>query len=39
LELVEAGIRVIADEKKQPATLAHVIADIEAGRSANAEPA
>lgn len=32
-DLIRSAIRVVADERKQPGVLAHVIADIEAGRS------
>jgi hypothetical protein len=38
-DLIESAIRVIADERKSPAVLSLVIADLEAGRSANANPA
>jgi hypothetical protein len=39
VDLIESAIRVIADERKSPSALALVIADLEAGRSANAGPA
>jgi len=32
-DLIRSAIRIMADERKQPGVLAHVIADIEAGRS------
>jgi hypothetical protein len=32
-ELIRSAIRIMADERKQPGVLAHVITDIEAGRS------
>jgi len=38
-ELIESAVRIIADERKAPKVLPHVIADIEFGRSANANPA
>jgi hypothetical protein len=39
VEIIEAAIRTMADEHKGPKTLAHVIADLEAGRSASVNPA
>lgn len=38
-DLVEAAIRIIADEHKSPSALSLVIADLEAGRSAHGKPA
>lgn len=38
-DLIRDAIRIMADENKAPGTMAHVIADIEAGRNGNGKPA
>jgi hypothetical protein len=38
-ELIRSAIRIAADERKHPGRLPHVIADLEAGRSAHGKPA
>lgn len=38
-DLIRSAIRIMADERKAPGILAHVIADIEAGRNGNGQSA
>jgi hypothetical protein len=38
-EIIRSAIRIMADERKAPGILAHVIADIEAGRNGNGQSA